>query len=486
MADTNTTNLNLVKPEIGGSADTWGTKTNQNWDGVDALFDAGPYLKIANGGTGAGTAANARTALAVPGTGVSNTFTANQIISVTDNSNAALRITQLGTGNALVVEDSTNPDATPFVVAADGTVSIGNATPQAGGGVFQIGGGNTTNAANYATQYSYANASRYTLARANAGTTAVVNGDRVGDYSFSGYDGTSYVRLAHIAGDVDATPGTNDMPGRVGFSPTADGASSPTERMRIDSSGNVGIGQSNPLYKLDVNKGSAGTIARFTDGVAQTLVIQTLDASGVTLRNDNGGYLAFNAGNAERMRIDSSGSLVTQQGLELTALGSGDRNSVIDFHASGNPLTLDYSARVWRTSGVNGDLGIVNTGTGRVLVQANTNGVQLTNGSTAWASASDERLKTDLVEIDDALHKVSQLRSVTGRYNDDEEGTSRSFLIAQDVMSVLPEAVSEDNDEMKTLSLRYTEVIPLLTAALKEANAKINALEARIAALEAA
>ena len=46
-------------------------------------------------------------------------------ISVTDNTNAALRITQLGTGNALVVEDSTNPDSTPFVIDNAGRVGIG-------------------------------------------------------------------------------------------------------------------------------------------------------------------------------------------------------------------------------------------------------------------------------------------------------------------------------------------------------------------------
>jgi len=60
---------------------------------------------------------------------VANTFTANQIISVTDNTNAALRVTQLGTGNALVVEDETNPDSTPFVVDALGNVGIGTESP---------------------------------------------------------------------------------------------------------------------------------------------------------------------------------------------------------------------------------------------------------------------------------------------------------------------------------------------------------------------
>jgi len=65
MADTNTTNLNLVKPEVGASSDTWGTKINTDLDTIDGLFDVGPYLKVTKGGTGAGTAAAARTNLGV-------------------------------------------------------------------------------------------------------------------------------------------------------------------------------------------------------------------------------------------------------------------------------------------------------------------------------------------------------------------------------------------------------------------------------------
>jgi hypothetical protein len=69
------------------------------------------------------------------------------------------------------------------------------------------------------------------------GSSIVQNGDYLGGLTFNGFDGSADKSGATIEAVVDGTPGANDMPGRLVFSTTADGASSPTERVTITSDG---------------------------------------------------------------------------------------------------------------------------------------------------------------------------------------------------------------------------------------------------------
>jgi hypothetical protein len=90
--------------------------------------------------------------------------------------------------------------------------------------------------------FIYAGRSKSATIGTNA---AVANNDELFRIGCYGADGTTFVEAARISALCDGTPGTNDMPGRLIFSTTADGAAAPTERVRIDSSGNIGIGSSN-------------------------------------------------------------------------------------------------------------------------------------------------------------------------------------------------------------------------------------------------
>jgi hypothetical protein len=111
-----------------------------------------------------------------------------------------------------------------------------------------------------------------------------------------------------------------------------------------------------------------------------------------------------------------------------------------------------------------------------------TGGVKIASGATSWSSISDERLKDIIEPITNAAEKVSTLRAVIGNYKTDPKKTRRPFLIAQDIQAVLPEAVDDTNEN--ELSLRYTETIPLLVAAIQEQQALIESLTARITTLE--
>jgi hypothetical protein len=99
------------------------------------------------------------------------------------------------------------------------------------------------------------------LGRSNGSTvnskTIVGNGTRCGYITFQGADGSDLIDAASIAGEIDGTPGANDMPGRLVFSTTADGASSPTARMIIKSDGTVGIGTESPAGKCVVRVSDA-------------------------------------------------------------------------------------------------------------------------------------------------------------------------------------------------------------------------------------
>jgi hypothetical protein len=279
----------------------------------------GDLILNTNAGTNSGSitiadAANGDISLAPNGNG-------SVVITNTGTSNA-LRITQTGTGNALLVEDSTNPDSSPFVIDANGnmvngytsviTVSSGTPRTQSIGGTPFSGLTYGDNATSGVLQLGK---SRGT----SAGTHAILqSGDGINQIRFEGSDGTNFIRAAAIGAEVDGTPGTNDMPGRLGFYTTADGASSPTERVRINASGLTTVGYSaatGAALSTSVAAKLYSSNTTYTDGITAASGTVT---HGTIVSFDNPAIAATNASvtytNASTLYIDgapSAGSNVT-------------------------------------------------------------------------------------------------------------------------------------------------------------------------------
>jgi hypothetical protein len=245
--------------------------------------------------------------------------------------------------------------------------------------------------------------------------TIVSNGNTLGLITFQGNDGTEFVQAAAISAVVDTTPGANDMPGRLVFSTTADGASSPTERMRISSDGRIRMGGFT---------GELGSNAAFSLGVQNN--------------------------------TKAAGFYTTaSSGYSAITVGRGTNGGVIETYY----------------------------GTSQV------GSVTVTSTTTAFNTTSDYRLKENVTPVPDGIARLQQLKPSRFNFIADPDNTVDGFL-AHEVQTVVPEAITGEKDAVDDdgspiyQGIDQSKLVPLLTAALQEAVAKIEALEARITALE--
>jgi len=226
------------------------------------------------------------------------------------------------------------------------------------------------------------------LSTSVCGQTAVQSGDVCGQVMFSCSDGTNFVRLGEIAAEVDGTPGTNDMPGRLVFSTTADGASSPTERMRIDQAGRVDIG---------------GTST--PSGISLTL-------TGSSTSDNEGIFYARNT---------NITAAATVAAFQTATNSTATSNVVVRFLINGGS----------NSSG-----------------QINANGAS----AVAFGTWSDARLKENIIQLDSQWENIKNLRPVEFDYIESEGGGHQIGFIAQEVQTIYPDVVGDRGDGMLTLS----------------------------------
>jgi len=242
---------------------------------------------------------------------------------------------------------------------------------------------------------------------------------------------------------------------------TAGDAISFTQAMTLDASGNLGIGQTSPAYTLDVN----GTMRLGSAGSIQPLLSRSSAEGGLLVNTTAGGGAAFIVQNngTEQARIDSSGNLLVgatstvnsaRETVSFQSSSGGTGISFIDAQANNTASFAAFYSNVTKIGS------ITNNGNSAVLYNV----------------TSDQRLKKNIVDAPEfgGIIDSIKVRSYDWIANETHQ---RAGFIAQELVTIAPEAVHQPTDADEMMAVDYSKLVPML---VKE----IQSLRVRVAQLE--
>jgi len=318
----------------------------------------------------------------------------------------------------------------------------------------------------------------------------VFSGTSGDGFAFDYYNGPNpYPRHGSIA-VIGAGTSTADM------SFWTDSGSAVEERMRIDASGNLlfsGATQNTTVLRMNTASGSDSKQLSLAGGGADSdgrgsrirlfgnnhaslagdADISTGNAAGAQMDLRAKSHIALSTNSSERMRIDASGNLLV--GTTDTTPYNNNANSTAD-----NGIVA--GAGLFAAARYQGSVGLFNrTGNDGEILGFKRSGaavgsISVTASATAYNTSSDQRLKENIADADDAGSKIDAIQ--VRKFDWKVDGSHQDYgMVAQELLEVAPEAVSGDPDSDEMMGVDYSKLVPMM---LKE----IQSLRARVAQLE--
>ena len=465
MADTQTTNLNLIKPEPGAAENTWGISLNSNLDDLDAIFASN------------GTEVNMRFNSANFDDTKQINFGTDDDANIRHDGNNT-KFTHNGTGGLYIGADifclqNGTHDENFICMTDNGSVELYHDNVKkletTVNGVT-ISGDMVLNGTD--------------SIKVPAGTTAQRNGSPVNGMfrynsttnEFEGYQNNAWGAI----GGGGTTVNNNADNRIITGSSTAETLEAETDLTYTGGSGSVGTLEKLSSHlelkaanELSLNAGSDGTINFKDAGSTYARLIQDSNSdvifSQITADKDikfNGvdgsatiTALTLDMSDAGRANFNGGIALPANSDIQFNnGTWSGEKSYKIQAH--NNSLYCQYTTNFIVRN---------NTGNDRFVVDNAGNGTFAAN-VTAF---SDERLKDNIQTLENGLDKVEQLRGVT--YT--KENKKEIGVIAQEVEKILPEIVLTADDEMGTKSVDYGKITSVLIEAIKELSTRVKELE---------